>query len=183
MSRGGYFHLADFTMQVRSTIKFKVALNRITDVFQCLGHRRPLGMATWQCGATHRYALRMFQQCYIVLAFHLDGRLRLGVVCVNCKRAANRYHSLGRVCYVSNLLNESQKRSLKLRRCCRCVNSEDTCMAAPWPEKLSAFCQHYHLPALHQQIGLPRRTRNGEFTECPDMTTDPEYCLLCKHHD
>jgi hypothetical protein len=32
---------------------------------------------------------------------------------------------MGTWTYVSNLLNEPQKRSLKLRRCCRCVNSED----------------------------------------------------------
>jgi hypothetical protein len=31
---------------------------------------------------------------------------------------------MGSWTYVSNLLNEPQKRTLKLRRCYRCVNSE-----------------------------------------------------------
>jgi hypothetical protein len=68
-------------------VEFKVALNGIADVFQCLGHRCALGMATWQFGATDRNALRMFEQRDVEFAFHLAGRLRSGVGLVNAEQA------------------------------------------------------------------------------------------------
>ena len=37
-------------MQLRHAVEFKIALNGIADVFQCLGHGRALGMATRQFG-------------------------------------------------------------------------------------------------------------------------------------
>src|ERR1017187_4537451 len=86
ISRGGHFHLADFAMQIRHAVEFKVALNGVADVFHGLGHRRPLGMAARQFGTTDGHALRMFEQRDVEFVFHLAGRLcpRAGFVNAEC---------------------------------------------------------------------------------------------------
>ena len=49
---------------------------------------------------------------------------------LSLKRIAARLQ-MGTWTYVSNLLNEPQRRSPKLRRCCRCVNSEGDTYLTP----------------------------------------------------
>src|ERR1019366_153062 len=74
ISRGGHFHLADFAMQFRRAVEFKVALDGVANVFHGLVHGCALGMAARQFGATDRHAFGMFQQGDVEFIFHLAGR-------------------------------------------------------------------------------------------------------------